>query len=98
MFINASVFVTRLINNKFFFQILLATAQLDWARGPLVWTIQFKTTLGKTLGWYGTLEFNAKAGILNDIRHHEVNVPGKKLAFISGKQGSAIDSLTFYFN
>ena len=81
-----------------FFQISLSTATLEWASGSVVMTIQFRTTFGKILGKYGTLQVNAYTGSVEGVMQYDASVPGKKLAFISGTQGSAIDSLTFYFN
>ena len=36
-------------------------------------------------------------GSEGNLNKYDVNVPGQKLAFITGTKGSAIDSLTFYF-
>ena len=70
------------------FQILVSTEKADFASGPMIWSVEFKTTLGYSFGLHG------KRG---NLEYYTISVPGKKLAFITGTQGSYIDSLTFYF-
>ena len=51
----------------------------------------------------GSIEFQTssnesfKCGENGDAAMYNISVPGKKLAFISGSNGLAIDSLVFYY-
>ena len=72
-------------------QIILSTYNATWVKNTLlIASITFKTSFGKTFGPYGSSP--------NQLQEYNVYVPGQKLAFISGSQGLAIDSLTFHFN
>ena len=54
----------------------------------MIWSVKFNTTSGRSFGPYGAE---------GNFEHYEIQIPGQKLAFITGTQGLYIDSLTFYF-
>ena len=76
--------------NNCYFQVMLSSAKQKWVGGAvLITSISFQTNMDKILVGY------------QDYREPpncEISVPGKKLAFISGTCGHAMDSLTFYFD
>ena len=68
---------------------MVSSAKQKWIGGGiLIKSISFQTNMNKILVGYQDPKVPPNC---------EISVPGKKLAFISGTCGHAMDSLTFYF-